>query len=345
MAFVMGLLVLWSCQQKSKPISFSIEEQQSGTDALLIGVSILSEESIWMSGTKSTVIRTLDGGNTWDRFKHPEIDTFQFRDIHAFDDGNVIVLASGEGDNSQIHLFSPDDGWKTVFVMDNKKGFLNSIAFWNDREGLAYGDAFDESPYLLKTSDGGKSWERIDASSLPEANEGEGGFASSGSCIDVGEGGKAWVGTGAGGSARVIKTSDYGESWEAYESPMVRGEFAGITSIHFRNDQNGMIAGGDLTDTEGYTENIAFSQDAGETWDLASTPNTVGAFYGSDFIKIGNREIALVCGPNGADLSLDGGNTWNTILEDNLWVTDLHPSGLGWVAGRDGKIFKIVFNQ
>ena len=342
MAFLMGLLVLWSCQEKSKPISFSIEEQPSGTDALLIGISILSEETVWMSGTKSTVIRTLDGGNSWDRFKHPEIDTFQFRDIHALDQERVMLLASGEGDNSQIHTFSLQDGWETVFVMDEEEGFLNSIAFWNDEEGLAYGDAFDETPYVLKTADGGKTWERIESSSLPPANEGEGGFASSGSCIDVAEGGKAWIGTGAGGSARVIKTSNYGESWEAYDAPLVKGDFAGITSIHFRNAENGMIAGGDLTDTDGYTENVAFSTDAGETWKLANTPNTVGAFYGSDFINLQKRDIALVCGPNGADLSLDGGNTWTTILEDNLWVTDLDPSGLGWVAGREGKIFKIT---
>ena len=126
--FFANLLVLMtiSCQQDSS-INFSLTEQQSGTDALLIAMSILDEETVWMSGTQSTFLRTQDGGKSWELFSHPEIDTFQYRDIHAFDDESVALLSIGEGANSQIHLFSESNGWKVAYVMDHPKGFLNSI--------------------------------------------------------------------------------------------------------------------------------------------------------------------------------------------------------------------------
>jgi len=334
---------LCGCSSGSDPISFSIEEQSGGVASLIVGISIVDESQIWMSGVNSTVLQSIDGGQSWDQFHHPKIDTFQFRDIHAFDENTVIVLASGEGENSQIIKFDKGLGWFTQFQMPEEKGFLNSIAFWDEENGLAYGDSFDGKPYILKTENGGNVWERVAPENLPEAPEGEGGFASSGSCIDVGIGGDAWVGTGAGGSARVLTTNDYGDSWKSHESPMVKGDFAGITSIHFRSLKNGMIAGGDLTNSDGFTDNIAFSADAGRTWSLASKPYTAGAFYGSDFIRLKRRNLAIVGGPNGADISLDGGESWQNILSENIWVVDLHASGVGWLAGQKGKIFKVTF--
>ncbi len=341
--FLFISLSLLACRGPvNSSISFSLTEQQSGTDALLIAMDILDEETVWMSGTKSTFLRTLDGGTSWKLFSHPEVDTFQYRDIHAFDDKSVVLLSIGDGANSQIHHFSENSGWEVAFVMKHPKGFLNSIDFWDDQIGLAYGDSFDGKPYLLKTKDGGHSWNRIDPGILPDAGEGEGGFASSGSCISVQPGGLAWVGTGAGGSARVLKTTDYGQSWTSYETPIIKGDAAGITSIHFRNDNHGLIAGGDLAKTDVYTENLAFSIDGGESWVLTEQPVTTGAFYGSDLISMKGKTIVMACGPNGADITFDAGQTWNNISTENLWVADLHEDGFGWLAGRDGKILKLV---
>ncbi len=340
---VLTAMIGTSCQDTSEPLSFAIEEKTTTQDVLFIAISLLDDEALWISGTQSTFIQTTDGGDNWSTFHHPQVDTFQFRDIHAFDRNRVVLLASGEGANSQIHLFSKDDGWQTSFVMDHDEGFLNSISFWNDEEGLAYGDAFDGKPYVLRTLDGGRSWTRVEGAALPDALPGEGGFASSGSCIEVAKGGRAWIGTGAGSSSRVLKTSNYGESWEAFESPIVKGDLAGITSIHFRSRSNGFIAGGDLSVSDEYSENVAFTSDAGETWNLASQPITKGAFYGGDFIRYKRRDIAIVCGPNGADITFDRGNSWINLLSDNLWVVDLHPSGIGWFAGREGKVYKLRF--
>lgn len=336
------IFILASCQP-DRPITFSMEQQSSGTNALIVSISILDDQEVWMSGTQSTVLKSSDGGISWDLFKHPEIDTFQFRDIHAFTDKEAIVLSIGEGRNSQIHKFSTDAGWERVFIMDHPEGFLNSIDFWNDNMGLAYGDSFDGKPFILKTENGGATWFRIQSEQLPDAPLGEGGFASSGSCIALRAGGAAWIGTGAGGSARVLKTTDFGNSWTAHESPIVKGDAAGITSIHFQDDQLGFIAGGDLSVTDAYSDNLAYSVNAGLTWTLTQEPITLGAFYGSDLTKFRNKVISVICGPNGADISFDQGVSWTNITQDNLWVVDLDQSGFGWLAGREGVIYRILF--
>ena len=56
----------------------------------------------------------------------------------------------------------------------------------------------------------------------------------------------AWISTGAGQVPRVLLTADKGESWQVAETPIVKGEAAGITSILFMDAQRGVIFGGDL---------------------------------------------------------------------------------------------------
>ena len=140
-------------------IDFTLTEQNSGTNESLIAISILDDSTVWMSGKNSTFLRTKDGGQNWEKFQHPTIKTFQYRDIHAFDQDNVVLMSVGNGNESQIHLYSAQTGWdflEVAFVMDHPDGFLDSIAFWDKSNGLAYGDSFDNKPYILKTDNGGK---------------------------------------------------------------------------------------------------------------------------------------------------------------------------------------------
>ena len=68
----------------------------------------------------------------------------------------------------------------------------------------------------------------------------------------------------------------------------------------------------------------------------------LGAFYGGDIINFRGKTVALACGPNGADVTFDAGQTWQSISTNNLWVSDFTESGKAWLAGTQGKIFKLV---
>lgn len=337
---LLALLVIAGCSQKAAIPT--IESMDVGTDVLLQAISIVDDSTVWMSGHKATFIRTTDGGDSWDVFQHPTGDTLQFRDIHAFDKDRVILMSAGPGPLSRIFEVREGKIWRDHFVMQDSLGFLDCLDFWDDQRGVAYGDAIDDYPYILLTNNGGRSWARADTTGMPKAGRGEGGFAASGTCVTIGDDGLAWIATGAGGNARILNSTDYGKSWQSYDSPMVKGDAAGHTSVDFADAQQGFVTGGDLAISNDYTENCAFTSDGGQTWQLTKQPVTKGAFYGGSFISYDEQQFAFACGPNGIDYTADMGKNWSTLDSANLWAVSVHSSGIGWASGRDGKVLKIV---
>ncbi|MEO9872229.1 WD40/YVTN/BNR-like repeat-containing protein [Ekhidna sp.] len=340
-SLVLITILSWSCS--SKEIKPQIELLNSPTDALLQAISIIDNQSVWMSGHNGSFIRSLDGGESWELFIHPTGDTLQFRDIHAFNEKKVILMSAGPGTLSRIISFETPNQWKENFVMKDSLGFLDCIDFWDGQRGIAYGDAIDAYPYIMLTINGGQSWSRADTTYMPKAGKGEGGFASSGTCVTTGEAGKAWIATGASGNCRFLITNDYGQSWKEVESPLITGEAAGNTSVSFIGEI-GVVTGGDLLKPSEYTNNNAFSQDGGMSWILGNQPQTVGAFYGSAITKIDDQPFAFACGPKGLDYTLDFGKNWNRLDTLNYWAVSVKDN-IGYAAGTNGKILKISLQQ
>ena len=343
MKYSVLLVIVWViCSCKPSPPPYDLLPQDSQTDALLIGLHAIDENIVWASGTKSTIIYTLNGGDKWTSVIFPDTDTLQFRDIHGWDDKNASVLSIGEGNASSIYHFNVDTGWTKTYQMPYEQGFLDAIDFWENGHGIAYGDAIDSLPFILKTEDYGLTWYRI-TENMPNAGTGEGGFASSGTCVTTCPDGKVWIGTGANGNARIIHSNDYGMAWTAYTTPMVKGDAAGITSVRFVG-KVGFMTGGDLAKKEEWTQNVFWSDTNGKSWYPLPQPKTQGALYGSGFAKIGQEYVTITCGPEGSDLSLSLGGDWTKISPDEYWTATLLPSGIGWLAGKGGKIRKLVLD-
>jgi len=341
--FIILLVLSLACAKTPPP--FLITTQSSNTNSLLIGLQVVNENIVWASGTNSTILRTTNGGEKWETYKYTEVDSLQFRDIHAWDSEKAVVLSAGDGNQSGIYLFSASDSsWTKTFSMSYSDGFLDALNFWDREKGIAFGDAVNGKPFILFTNDGGQNWQEVDRDNVPQARDGEGGFAASGTNIAVRPGGIAMIGTGAGGNARLLYTTNYGQNWDARETPMVKGEAAGITSVRFINDQKGIIVGGDLTVKDAYTDNLFITDSRGAVWYPMARPYTKGAFYGSAYVKFNNQEVILITGPQGADISYDLGKTWSLVLNKNLWSCDIHPSGNGWLVGQKGAIFKMELN-
>jgi photosystem II stability/assembly factor-like uncharacterized protein len=335
--YIFLILILWNCTKSE--ITPKIQQLESPTQALLQAISIVDENTAWISGHNATFVLTKDGGANWQQFNHPTGDSLQFRDVHGFNKNKAVLMSAGSGSLSRIFTFTAPDQWEENFVMQDSLGFLDCIDFWDDQRGIAYGDAIDNYPYILLTSDGGKSWSRADSTNMPKAGKGEGGFAASGTCVTTGVNGKAWVATGAGGNCRFLVTEDYGQSWRAVASPLIKGDAAGNTSVSFVNNM-GVVTGGDLLVTDDYTENCAFSTDGGDTWNLSNQPQTLGAFYGSAITQVGDQTFAFACGPNGIDYTDDTGETWNKLDSLNYWAVSIK-GNKGYASGRGGKILRI----
>ena len=336
--YLFALVVIACSPQKVvSPITQTLE---TPTESLLQAISIVDQNTIWISGHDASFIRTTNGGQSWDLFKHPTIDSLQFRDIYAFGTNKAVLMSAGTGSMSKILTFSNDSIWEENFVMNDSLGFMDCIDFWDAERGIAFGDAIDDYPYILLTNNGGQTWERAPTKNMPKAGKGEGGFAASGTCVTTGERGKAWIATGAGGNCRVLITYDYGVSWESVDSPIIKGNAAGNTSVSF-DKEVGFLVGGDLAKPNEYTDNCAFTLDNGNSWRLTKQPLTKGAFYGGAVTQLGSDVHAFACGPNGLDYTKDMGQSWQTLDTLNYWAVSMEDD-YGFVAGRDGQVLKIT---
>jgi photosystem II stability/assembly factor-like uncharacterized protein len=339
--YFLSIVVLFSCQTPQSPPV--ITQQNSGTKSLLQAISVIDDNTVWVSGHKATYANTMNGGKTWNSFQISEADSLQFRDIEALNKEEILLMSAGPGILSQIRK-SNDGGqsWAIKYLMDIDTGFLDCMAFWDDKTGVAYGDAAG-GLFILRTEDSGDTWTRIDPSSLPKPAGKEGGFAASGSCVEIGDNGLGWIGTGAGDEPRVLITKDYGKTWQAANTPIIKGEAAGITSINFWNDNDGIVVGGDLAQSDSFTDNIATTNDGGATWAISGKPITKGSFYGNDVTIKNDQLYTFSCGPNGIDYSTDKGQTWSQLDTLNYWAVKVLDNGTGWTVGKDGRIAKITF--
>jgi len=321
-----------------------VELQHSGVDVLLQAVSPVNESVVWVSGHGGTWLRTLDGGASWSGGTVPDADTLQFRDVHAISADVAWLLAAGPADMSRI--YRTDDGgenWQLQWVNEEPDGFYDCLSFFDSQRGLVYGDAVDGELRILRTTDGGDHWSLVSAGRLPAAQEGEGGFAASGTCLAVGAQNVAWIGTGNSDPARVLRSNDRGWTWVASETPLIAGEAAGITSIAFRDERYGLVVGGNLALPDEHTENVAVSSDGGVNWTAGGKLRMAGAAYGGAWVPGIGTPIAVAVGPGGADWSADGGATWSGFDDRDWWGLAFVSPDAGWIVGPEGRIGKVSF--
>jgi len=147
--------------------------KSTGTTAQFRGLSAIDGRVAWVSGSKGTVLRTVDGGTTWASVGPPDAAGLEFRDVQAFDAFNAVVLSIGNGDASRIYRTS-DGGksWTLAFRNTEEKAFYDCVAFFDRSRGLAMGDPVDGQFRVLSTSDGGRHWKASDTPLLSSQSAG-----------------------------------------------------------------------------------------------------------------------------------------------------------------------------
>jgi photosystem II stability/assembly factor-like uncharacterized protein len=323
----------------------ALEHQPSGTTVLLQAVSAVDERVVWVSGHGGTVVMTADGGRTWRAGVVPGADTLQFRDVHGVSATSAYLLSAGAGTLSRI--YRTEDGgrsWALQFVNEEPEAFFDCMDFWDPARGLAFSDAVRGRFVIMRTVDGGASWVPLRAESVPVALPGEGAFAASGTCVVVRPPGYAWIGTGAGGEARVLRSADQGDTWSVGTTPLVRGSpTSGIVSLAFWDSLHGIAAGGELSDPERYADNVAVTADGGRTWTLGGHPPFTGAVYGVAHVPGTAGPVVVAVGPKGAAYSTDGGISWRSLSSNNYWGLGFAEGGVGWLVGPRGRITRVAF--
>lgn len=306
----------------------------TGSDARLRGLSAVSANVAWTSGSGSTVLRTVDRGDTWQSVFPRTANALQFRDIEAFDADNAVILSIGPGTDSRVYV-TADAGqhWQLTFVNEDPAAFYDCMAFFDRRHGLALSDPVDGKFRIISTNDGGLSWHVVQAD-MPPALPGEFAFAASGQCLVAGGEGHAWFATGGGVEARVFRTDDGGESWRVSTTPIRSGPTAGIFALAFRDDRHGLAVGGDFTVPDQAPDALALTADGGRTWQLVDdAPNEYRS--GTTWV---NRRDAIVVGPTGSDVSLDRGRSWRRFDAGSFDTVDCVRGSACWASGELGRV-------
>ncbi len=317
-----------------------LETQTSGTTALLQAVSPVNERVAWVSGQSATWARTVDGGARWTAGTVPGADSLQFRDVHAVDSLTAYLLAAGPGARSRIYkTINGGTTWTVQFVNRDSAAFFDCFDFWSPTHGIAFSDAAGGRFPIRITTDGLR-WEAPRDAALPAPMPDEGGFAASGTCVVTQPGGRALIGTGNGGSARVLTTVDFGRTWTAVTTPMPAGEAAGITSLAFRDARTGVAFGGRLATPTDTGPRVFRSSDGGESWAAGGAVPFAGAVYGGVYVP-GLSATLIAVGPGGAAISRDDGRAWAPLDTGSYWSAGFASPTAGWLVGPNGRITKV----
>jgi len=311
--------------------------QTTGVDANLRGIAAVVHRSatmIWATGSKGTILRSADAGQTWTAMRIDDGANLDFRGVQTFDGKTVYVMSSGEGAQSRIYK-SADAGetWKVQYTDKRKGFFLDALVCSDSNRCFALSDPVDGKFLLLATSDG-EHWNELPSDHMPAALPQEGAFAASNSALLLFGKAELYFATG-GAAARVFHSADLGQTWSVAETPVLRGKASqGIFSL-VRAGETVVAVGGDYADPDRKERVAAYSPDGGTTWKLADESP---AGYRSSVDTFDAGFVAV--GPNGAETSHDGIH-WNPIGGPNLNAV-IFISGKGWAVGPKGLVALFV---
>jgi len=307
--FLILVLILFSNQvlfsQRWERVN--IPQQFSGVEFLDIYFLPSNPNYGWSCGFQGTVLRTTDGGQTWQGTRINGADHLE--SIHF--PGPTIGYASG-----QEGVFKSTDGGQSWTEITPSSNTINlwGCYFVDDNNGFVIGGGCTDPQHFWRTTDGGKNWTVYTANEpntgltdLIVYNMNGLGYASSSGWIwQTTNGGVTWskysnTGThdwqeeiskagnsflvpfatscGGGGSSGGMRFSDdNGASWKNYNTgTRMFGAF-------LLNSTTGWVVGD--------SRNVWYTSDAGDTWELRNCGLGTGNYDDIWFISPTNGWIA-----------------------------------------------------
>jgi len=321
------------------------------TTASFRGLSAVSADIVWASGTGGTVIRTVDDGKTWDVRIVTGAENQDFRGIRAFDADNAIIMSTGNAEKGLARIYRTSDGgktWTLVFETKTPGVFFDSIAFWDRKRGVVLSDPVDGRFVLFRTNDGGTTWTQIPPASLPAALNGEGSFAASNSCIALEGERNIWFATGGASVARVVRSNDGGETWAVAETPIHPANAStGLFAIAFSDARYGVAVGGDYAQpANSPPPNVVRSVDGGKTWQVVDEPTEPRNLFFSSVAFVPGQgfftgvPVLRAAGPAGAVVQR-AGRPWLMESSENFNVVANPTRDVAWAVGPKGFVARL----
>lgn len=327
------------------------------------GLSVVDDQTIWVSGSRGTIAKSVDGGKTFTYTQLKWYEKSDFRDIEAFDDKRAIIMSSG----TPAYILKTTDGgqtWKEVYKNTDTAYFLDAMDFWDDKRGVIVGDPIAEHFVLLRTIDGGETWNELDTAYTPWAFRGESIFAASGNslrCINIydEEGAVNFV-TG-GEEARLIMCNIFSQYVDVSRRLAIQKGKNAKGAFSLAVDLKGgkvIIVGGDYSDDTLVQINSCmynrFEDDMYIPYDdqfyeklsdrfkypNRSMKNDVFGYRSS--VEAIKNNLFIACGTNGVDLLKR--KKWKPVDKEPFHVVRKAKKGKAvFLAGPNGKIGKLIY--
>ena len=325
----------------------TIEIITSGTNTSLRGMSIPSEQVIWVSGSNGSIGKSVNAGRTWHWMIVAGLEKRDFRDIEAFDSNTAIAMAV---DNPAVIVKTTNGGatWNKVFERAMPGMFLDAMDFKNKKEGICIGDPLDISQkgtkqfYIIRTFDGGDTWKEIQSDKIPAAQPDEAIFAASGtniSFLDNADFEYAFVTGGSVSNLHFIGGKK--DQNKIIKIPIVQGkQTTGTFSMATNKRKKFYCVGGDYKAPENKIGNYMYTTNEGIIWNSASANQPDG--YRSCICIIKDKTMAA-CGPTGVDFAQNGTKEWKKVSAEGFNVCMVSKRKQVFFAGEKGKIGKLIY--
>ena len=338
------VILFFSCKKEYVPRtieSISIQEFKIDNSSIR-AIHPIDESTLYYAGSKGDIGKTIDGGKTWSKFtiNYQDSITPHFRSI-ASNGKDLFTLSIA---NPALLYKISNENKHVVYTETHEKVFYDSMKFFTDGiHGIAVGDPTENCPSIILTSDGGTTWTKLPCDTLPKFENGEAFFAASNTNISI-INSTVWIGSG-GSKARILKSTDFGNTWEIYNTPIIQGDGPqGIYSIDFYDENNGIAIGGNYAKPEDNCANKAITKDGGKTWILVADNQNPNYKSCVQYIPNTNGKEIIAVGKTGISFSNDGGITWKGISKDSYYSIQFVNQQMAWLSGHE-KIGKLLLSN
>lgn len=328
----MTMRILLAAALLATPAQAAWKHVDLASDATLRAVAVVDAQRFHVSGSRGTHAVTEDGGKSWRNSVPGDGAALDFRGVAAVDAKTSVLMSAGEGPAGQTRLFRTADAgqsWTLAFETRLPGSFLDAMAFRDARRGFVLGDPIDGRWFLLKTTDAGRGWARIDG---PSVEPGEAAFAASNSALFLGPGREIWIVSGGVAKGRVAHSRDDGISWITIETPLAGSATAGVFGGLALGKGRAVVVGGDYKDELRNGASIALLEET-EIW----TPPNAGTPRLLEGVGRLDARTLIAVGPRGTALSTDEGQSWRQV-DDEAFHAIACARGTCVAAGAKGRV-------
>ncbi|APZ47283.1 oxidoreductase [Polaribacter reichenbachii] len=336
-----AFLLIYSCAKEYIPRNIdTIQIQEFKIDSTSIrAIKVVDTEKVYYAGSKGNVGFKTDKDVSLNalNIKYKDSIIPNFRSV-AFNGDDYFALSIG----NPALLYKISQGKSTiVYKEEHEKVFYDALTFFDDNiHGIAVGDPTENCASIILTSDAGKTWKKLACKNLPKFEEGEAFFAASNTNIKTIDN-TVWIASG-GKKARILKSTDFGQTWQIYNTPIIQGNGPqGIYSIDFADKNNGIIIGGDYSKPQENKATKAITKDGGKTWTLIADNQNPNYKSCVQYVPNTNGKEIFAVGKTGISFSNDAGKTWKDVSNDSYYAIQFVDKNTAWLSGNE-KIGKLI---